>query len=250
MTNETEPSVDEIMTSIRNMMAEGEAMATDEDIAAEKALAESLLKQNGVSEAPVEEVVDQETMEENIETAKNDEPDFIENVPEQNDFAISDASDVKSVSNETVVDLTEDMIVERPDEQIVKSAENVNHSDLLIKEDIVDDNRFVTDENTFPEEKEVMSENNTQSVFSSDNMAEELLSAPAVEAAAASLSNLTKLFASQEQAPVGRGNVTLEALTKELLKPYLKEWLDKNLPIIVERVVKKEIARIIDKSQG
>ena len=31
---------------------------------------------------------------------------------------------------------------------------------------------------------------------------------------------------------------------REMMRPMLKEWLDENLPSLVERVVEKEIARI------
>ena len=41
---------------------------------------------------------------------------------------------------------------------------------------------------------------------------------------------------------------TLEALVRSLLKPLLKEWLDKNLPELVEGMVAKEIARITGRS--
>jgi len=41
----------------------------------------------------------------------------------------------------------------------------------------------------------------------------------------------------------GSGN-TLEGLVREMLKPMLREWLDKNLPPVVERMVAKEIARL------
>ena len=41
----------------------------------------------------------------------------------------------------------------------------------------------------------------------------------------------------------GAGN-TLEDLVREMLKPMLKVWLDKNLPPIVERMIAKEIARL------
>lgn len=37
---------------------------------------------------------------------------------------------------------------------------------------------------------------------------------------------------------------TLEALIRELLQPMLKQWLDANLPEIVERLVSREIQRI------
>lgn len=46
---------------------------------------------------------------------------------------------------------------------------------------------------------------------------------------------------------VRTGETSLEALTRELLKPMLAQWLDANLPEIVERLVKKEIARIAGK---
>ncbi len=39
-------------------------------------------------------------------------------------------------------------------------------------------------------------------------------------------------------------NVGLEALVRELLRPALTEWLDRNLPAIVERLVAAEVARI------
>jgi len=38
---------------------------------------------------------------------------------------------------------------------------------------------------------------------------------------------------------------TMDGLVRELLKPMLKEWLDANLPDLVERVVAREVARII-----
>lgn len=46
---------------------------------------------------------------------------------------------------------------------------------------------------------------------------------------------------------VRSGETSLEALTRELLRPALAEWLDKNLPPLVERMVAAEIARIVGK---
>lgn len=40
------------------------------------------------------------------------------------------------------------------------------------------------------------------------------------------------------------GNVTLEDMTRELLRPMLKTWLDQNLPGIIEKMVAKEIEKI------
>jgi hypothetical protein len=46
---------------------------------------------------------------------------------------------------------------------------------------------------------------------------------------------------------VRSGETSLEGLTRELLRPALAEWLDKNLPPLVERMVASEIARIVGK---
>lgn len=46
---------------------------------------------------------------------------------------------------------------------------------------------------------------------------------------------------------VRSGETSLEGLVRELLRPMLAEWLDKNLPGMVEKLVKAEIARIAGK---
>lgn len=46
---------------------------------------------------------------------------------------------------------------------------------------------------------------------------------------------------------VRSGETSLEGLTRELLRPMLAEWLDANLPAMVERMVQTEIARIVGK---
>ena len=46
---------------------------------------------------------------------------------------------------------------------------------------------------------------------------------------------------------VRSGETSLEGMTRELLRPALAEWLDKNLPPLVESMVSAEIARIVGK---
>lgn len=46
---------------------------------------------------------------------------------------------------------------------------------------------------------------------------------------------------------VRSGETSLEGLVRDLLRPALAEWLDKNLPPLVERMVAGEIARIVGK---
>ncbi len=67
---------------------------------------------------------------------------------------------------------------------------------------------------------------------------EEPFASPETEAAvAASFHALSASVAMQSSAMV-------EGLTREMLRPMLKSWLDDNLPSIVERLVRAEIQRV------
>ncbi|MFN3552112.1 MAG: DUF2497 domain-containing protein [Novosphingobium meiothermophilum] len=46
---------------------------------------------------------------------------------------------------------------------------------------------------------------------------------------------------------VRSGETSLEGLVRDLLRPMLADWLDRNLPAMVERMVAAEIARIAGK---
>ncbi|MCW1401417.1 DUF2497 domain-containing protein [Novosphingobium sp. MW5] len=46
---------------------------------------------------------------------------------------------------------------------------------------------------------------------------------------------------------VRSGETSLEGMVRDLLRPALSEWLDKNLPPLVEAMVAAEIARIVGK---
>ena len=66
-----------------------------------------------------------------------------------------------------------------------------------------------------------------------------ILSPPTASAAAEALARLVGTLRISETP-----GQTLEGLVRELLKPMLKEWLDRNLPSIVEARVEAELDRI------
>ncbi|HWU73306.1 MAG TPA: DUF2497 domain-containing protein [Sphingomonas sp.] len=70
--------------------------------------------------------------------------------------------------------------------------------------------------------------------------AEKIISDETAEASRARLASLSRLVIKPEVA----GSDTLEGLVREMLKPMLRDWLDANLPGLVEAMVAKEIARI------
>ena len=76
-----------------------------------------------------------------------------------------------------------------------------------------------------------------------------LISQKAVEAASQALSKLSEALHPTPSAPISHtnvgGSVTLEALVTQAMQPILKEWMDKNLPQIIEHVVAIEIKKIV-----
>jgi cell pole-organizing protein PopZ len=70
--------------------------------------------------------------------------------------------------------------------------------------------------------------------------AEPILSPRAAEASRGSLDALSRMIVKPDVA----GSDTLESLVREMLRPMLRDWLDTNLPAMVETMVAREISRI------
>ena len=79
-----------------------------------------------------------------------------------------------------------------------------------------------------------------------------LVGSGAVGAASSAFARLNQAVQESVPAPaahdpgpaVGANGKTIEELVKEMLRPMLKEWLDRNLPPMVERFVEREIVRL------
>lgn len=81
-----------------------------------------------------------------------------------------------------------------------------------------------------------------------EDAAEPLVAETAVSSMRDSLAALA-LLSQPGAAPqiVRSGETSLEGLTRDLLRPMLAQWLETNLPAMVERLVSAEIARIARK---
>ena len=73
-----------------------------------------------------------------------------------------------------------------------------------------------------------------------------LVSDDAASASRQSLAALTTLRGGSEAVPPD--DAALGVAVREMLKPLLKDWLDRHLPDMVEELVTREIARITGKS--
>jgi cell pole-organizing protein PopZ len=94
------------------------------------------------------------------------------------------------------------------------------------------------------EEEQSMSDDGEENVQPPDG----LVSDATREAASGSIGALIRSISSDRQIAVGRVGLTLEDLVREELRPLLKSWLDSNLPLLVERIVRAEIQRVIERS--
>ncbi|PKP91799.1 MAG: DUF2497 domain-containing protein [Alphaproteobacteria bacterium HGW-Alphaproteobacteria-16] len=71
-------------------------------------------------------------------------------------------------------------------------------------------------------------------------ISESILSQTAAEAMRGPLEQLSRLVVK----PDVPGSDTLEGMVRDMLRPMLRDWLDANLPRMVEDMVQREIARI------
>ena len=72
----------------------------------------------------------------------------------------------------------------------------------------------------------------------------------------ASIDAMSKLAKASEPEPVSTTGLkfsepgrTVEDIVVEMLRPLLREWLDTNLPIIVDRIVQKEIRKLVRQAE-
>jgi cell pole-organizing protein PopZ len=76
----------------------------------------------------------------------------------------------------------------------------------------------------------------------------DLVAPEAAAAAAVSVGGLMRALAAGRATQVYSGGPTLEDLVRSELRPLLKEWLDANLPPVVERLVRAEIERVVGRA--
>lgn len=80
---------------------------------------------------------------------------------------------------------------------------------------------------------------------------ESLISKGSARASERSLAALAAAVGRQRHSPaLGMSERTLEDLVKEVMRPMIKEWLDSNLPGLVERLVEREIDRLSRRAEG
>jgi cell pole-organizing protein PopZ len=76
----------------------------------------------------------------------------------------------------------------------------------------------------------------------------DLMAPETAAAAASSVGSLMRTLAAGRATQVYSGGPTLEDVVRAELRPLLKDWLDTNLPPLVERLVRAEIERVVGRA--
>jgi len=76
-----------------------------------------------------------------------------------------------------------------------------------------------------------------------------LISPTAASASANAFARLTKAVGTDEKKTETIAGLTVEQLLVDLLTPMLRDWLDKNLPEVVERVVEQEVKKLARRAE-
>ncbi len=214
---EKEPSMDEILSSIRQIIADDEGDENSDVKEGEKveiADNEAAEKDNANMEPPANESEETENTDEALElTPEQIVADEAENI----DFSPADQN--------------ESLLKDNVDE-----GENPEEMELVVPDDVEFDETPNQEETAAEEQIKPTSPTLPDPDLSSD-MAEGLLE-PATEAV------VKKAFKQLGNIGFDNKNLTIEAMIKEMLRPMLKEWLDENLPSIVEKAVRQEVERL------
>lgn len=226
-------SIEEILGSIRRIIAEDEdeQPAQPQQAAAERDAAAAIAPEADISfdeedEEPLE-------LTHKIEPQEADVDALVLNDHVDNDIDIvMDAA----VTNDDLDNVFADAEIQ---------PQPVAADEFVIEDTVIEENFAeqviepvaVAPTASVQEEKPVMTTSQDDAALK-DNA---LLSSNAAIATAAVMAKLARQAAITEE---GNSNLTLEAMVKEMIRPMLREWLDANLPDLVQKMVERELERL------
>lgn len=242
-----EPSMEEILASIRRIITDEEGNPTSEQKSQENSDSAKEMLGNGAAE----------TEDSLLSSSQPMSPDDLDALfaPDEDDNAVS----AKGATAETDADASqlEEAPSEDDDEVMELTAAEIEDDETSNDDDemeLIDGMDIVFDEfqdeiaiqepvvqaspEPMPETTPVVEPTSTP-VERPSNL-ENLISQQAATSVSESFSSLSGLLVSSQAK-------TMEDLLKEMLRPMLQSWLDENLPSLVEKMVAAEIRRLSGK---
>ena len=212
---EEDPSIEEILDSIRQIISE------DDEEAAPAVEAASEPSPEPEPEPVSEEPLDQSS----IDDMDFDAPAAAEAAPEPDPEPVSE----EPLDQSSIDDMDFDAPAAEPAPEPAEEEE-----DILELTDRVDEEPAPEPEvEPAPEPEPAPVE--TAPAASADDT---LLTQGAETAAFDAISELARKTA------VDHNGITLEDIVRNELKPLLRDWLDQNLPVVIERLVREELERV------
>ena len=204
----TEPSMEDILSSIRQIIADEDAPAAEEEQANDQSAIDDAFDSIDVS------ADDSGDASSDVEMSADDVDALFDDMPAASDDDLGfDAID--DDDDDDVLELEAPAVADEPE---VSAADELGFDgdENLVDVDIVSDP--APQAASLAEEAPLISENVAASVKSS--------------------------FGALHNGMGISSSSTIEGLMSEMLRPMLKEWLNENLPETVERLVREEIQRI------
>ena len=225
-----EPSMEEILASIRRIIADDEAKPP---VAEKPASPPAAAKPEKPAASPAKAPVMKDVPPSAIPAAKTPPPaapaPVVSNSQDDIDALLNGLDEVTSAEeirpplpDGDVFELTDDMAV-----AMAPPAPPPGPQPAFHKIDPQDDIEFA----------EAVAARTAPPFESAAPPAQQILSRSTVSAVESAFNSLANTVLSNNAR-------TLEDLVKEMLRPMLKSWLDDNLPGLVERIVKAEIERV------
>lgn len=234
-----EPSMEEILASIRRIIADGDSAAPAKAQPAaekkEKPPAEPVAKQEAPKPKPAPEP------KESAPASQDDIDAMMAAMDAEEDEAESEEPAMPEEAEEEVLDLAMARVESEAVAEAMKAPAMPAPQDELEQDVDFADDEF----EAMPAKAEVL-----EPIVPPPPPPSRPMPAMAVTASADSLlsreaeASVSAAFGSLAQAIFSNEPRTIEDIMKELLRPMVKSWLDNNLPAVVERLVREEISRV------
>jgi cell pole-organizing protein PopZ len=218
-----EPSMEEILASIRRIIADeetapkGKAAAAPpepEPTADETISEDDLDKLFATADEPEDEAAEDEDVLDLTEELAEPEsgPPLVEGMGDETDLAFADVAEMEAV-------------VEEPAPAPVVAPPPVAAAPVVA-----------------PKPAPAPEPAPAPRAFVPEPAAIEALAAPLISQASEGM--IASAFADLSMTVINRNARTLDDLVQDMLRPMLQQWLDRNLPTMVERMVRAEIERV------
>lgn len=240
-----EPSIEEILSSIRDIISEddeAEAVADEAEVVVEAKVEPEPAKEESLVDKVFAKEKEEEPAAVEVEKPKDEDDDVLE----LTDLAEEDQPAAEPEEKDPLAGID----LGHPDED---DLDIIEEEPETMDNDAVDDifDSIEVSEETAEAEAEI----DVFDAITSDDMPA-VIDEPVAEdalvdkiAETATIGAMVKLAENIAVSRTKEG-VTLEDIVKQSLRPMLKEWLDENLPTLIERLVSLELERLANKAAG